>query len=329
LSDFQIGILCAVNTGVCWALLAIVLKYALHFASTGTVAWVRMVFATGLLLLYYIYRAIFVQKSFKHLRDLVWPIPYRLIVAGLFLTFNYYGYMKGLELTTASNGQVMTQVGPLTLILLGVFYFKEHLRWQQLMGVVIAVLGFLLFNWDQLALTFEHSATYTAGTIWILLAGFSWATFAALQKIQLRKRFKPQEINMIIYFISMVALMPCATISELRPLSLWQWLVLASLGLNTVMAYGTFAEAIQRIPASMVSLITSLNPLLTLLLVWLISYFGFTFITPEPVHWRGYLGAVLVASGVAVAVSARRQKLADLSTDTALSPMTARPDILK
>ncbi len=307
MSVFQVGIFYAITTGLCWAVLAIGLKYALHFASTSTIIWFRLFTATVGLVGYYVYRSLVREKSLRQLKKLFWPPPLKLVLAGLFISCNYFGYMHGLELTSASNAQIMIQVGPLSLLLVGVFYFREKLCWQQAAGIALAICGFALFNWDQVLVALEKSDVYIAGNIWIFFAAITWVVFATLQKMQIAKAdWTPQETNAVIYFVSMIALTPNAHFNELRPLNFWQWLLMISLGVNTIVAYGAFAEALQRVPASMVSLIISINPLITLALIALIGYFGLTFISPEPIMWRGYLGASFVASGVAIAVSMRK-----------------------
>ncbi len=306
MSSFHLGIIYAITTGLCWSVLAIGLKYALHFASAGTIVWVRLVVAASYLFLYYVYQSYKKHRSLKLLLKLFWPPPLKLVLGGLLLAFNYYGYMHGLALTSASNAQIMIQIGPLTLLLISVFYFRERVRAPQAIGIGLAVVGFALFNWDQVIVAIGHNDAYIAGNIWIFFAALTWAGYVTLQKIHLLKGgWTPQETNAVIYMTSMFALAPTATMTELAPLSLWQWLILVSLGVNTVIAYGAFAEALQLIPASIVSLIISLNPLVTIALVYLISFFGLTFISPEPIMWRGYCGAGLVAFGVALAVSMR------------------------
>jgi drug/metabolite transporter (DMT)-like permease len=305
MSAHSLGLFYAAFTGLCWAVLAIGLKYALHFSSSGTIAWVRMIVAFFILFFYY---ALKNPRALK--RALLHP-PKKLLLAGVFLACNYYGYMRGIDLTNASNAQIMIQTGPLTLILVGVFYFKEHLKSYQWLGVLSAICGFIFFNWDQVLIAFEHSDKYIAGNIWLLFAGVTWATFAAIQKFVLindvDKNWPPQLINLLIYAVCSVVLVPMANFQEFSPLTTWQWFVLFLLGANTLLAYGAFGEAMRLIPASHVSLIITLNPLFTILFVTLLTHYGFDFIAPEPIEWRGILGAFLVVFGVGLAVYRRRR----------------------
>jgi drug/metabolite transporter (DMT)-like permease len=74
-------------------------------------------------------------------------------------------------------------------------------------------------------------------------------------------------------------------------------------GLNTLMAYGAFAEALEHWEASRVSAVLALTPLVTLVAVWAVSLLAPTLIAPERLTALSVLGAILVVAGsVAVAI---------------------------
>lgn len=293
------GLLMASTTALSWAALAIGLKLALSYSSPGTIVWFRMLVAfIGL-------TSIYLLRSPKQLR-ILWHPPILGIFAGVCLAANYFGYMKGVELTSASNTQIMIQTGPLTLILIGIFYFKEIPTRQQTIGFLVAATGFFFFYWDQILAAAENSEQFILGDLWIAMAALTWALFATFQKI-LSPNWTPQQINILIYTIATLALLPLSDTSEMATWSWPVWLLMLALGLNTIIAYGALGEALKRIPASQVSLIISLNPLLTLLLMAGLAFAEVTWIAPEPIDWRGYLGALLVVSGVALAVSRKRK----------------------
>lgn len=295
LSPRSVGILLAIATGLCWAVLALGLKYALEFASTGTIVWFRLAFA--FFLLFFIH-GIFEPKK---LAILTKPPPWG-IVAGLCIAINYFAYLHGLELTSAANAQIMIQGGPLLLAVLGIFYFGEKPGWIQGLGILIATCGFGFFYWDQLKLAIEFKKDFLRGELWILLACVTWAWFGALQKI-LFKKYSPQQLNMLFYGLATLLLLPLADLSEFLHFSLWQWTILIFLSLNTLIAYGAFSEALKRIPASHVSLIISVNPLLTLVLVEFLSGFSLQWMRGEAVSVIGYAGAILVVTGVMLTVA--------------------------
>lgn len=305
------GLALAAFTGVCWALLAIGLKYALQFCSSGSIVWVRMVWAAGIL------AAFFFFKDRKTFFSIFRRAPLMAIAAGAFLAANYFTYMKGLEMTSASNAQIMIQLGPIAFLLIGVFIFEEVLGLIQWSGVAIALIGFGLFNWDQLLVSIAQAQTalagsagskYLLGNLWLLIGAFTWAIFAAFQKRLIQKHsWKPQHLNLIIYTLSTFLLAPLVNFSDFSGLSLDQHFVLFLLGLNTLLAYGAFAEANRLAPASYVSLIISCNPLLTIAILKIMENLGSNFVKPEPILWRGYLGAALVVAGVSVAVSFKKK----------------------
>lgn len=292
------GYLWAALTGFCWAILAIVLKHTSGFMSTGTIVFVRMFIASLILVLYFLWAS---PNSFKKIFK---APPLLCFIGALLLAFNYYGYMKGVEMTTASNAQIMIQSGPLMLLFAGVFYFREKLRPLQWLGVLGAILGFTLFFMDQSRFSLADINKYGTGNLWVITGAATWAMFAVFQKVLLKKGWLPSELNLITYFVCALVLIGPADLSELHNTGLKEIFVLIFLGVNTVVAYGGFSMAMSLAPASHVSLIITCNPLLTILLVQLMGFYGLDIIPPEPLGWRGVMGALLVVSGVGLAVGA-------------------------
>lgn len=286
----------AIVTAVSWAVLAIGLKFGLHFASSGTIVWFRMLVPFVFLLCFYALR------DAPKLSILARP-PLTAVLAGLCLAINYFGYMKGVELTNASTAQIMIQLAPMSLVLIGIFYFKETPSRLQTIGFVSALSGFILFYLDQLDM--QPQTHFTDGNLWILFAAAGWAVFAAFQKILLQ-RYSAQQFNMLIYGICVVALAPVANFQEFSTWSFGIWVLMFALAFNTLIAYGALSEALRRIPASHVSIIITANPLLTITLIGVMSIFDIHWIAPEPIAWRGFLGAGLVVTGVALAVWKKR-----------------------
>lgn len=280
----------AITTALSWSILAIGLKYALNFATTGTIVWFRMAVAFLILLIF------FSLQQRKSLQIFKAP-PLLGVVAGLALSVNYWGYMKGIELTSASNAQVMIQIAPMSLVLIGIFYFKETPKPLQALGFLLACFGFSCFYWDQLQVSLNNRSDFLNGNLWILLAAMTWVVFASLQKVLISK-WSPQQLNILIYALSTLALLPLANLAEVFSWSWPEWLLMIALGVNTLIAYGALGEALKRIPASHVSIVISANPLVTLAIMAYLTFLEVQWIGPEYVHWQGYLGALLVVTGV-------------------------------
>jgi drug/metabolite transporter (DMT)-like permease len=101
--------------------------------------------------------------------------------------------------------------------------------------------------------------------------------------------------------------LPFSDFAPTQDLSQWQWLLLAFCGVNTLIAYGCFAEALAHLEASRVSAIIALTPLLTVLIVQLIPIEG---IVAEPLGALSLLGALMVVCGSVAAATAKGQTTA-------------------
>lgn len=295
MTERQKGLFFALITALSWAFLAIGLKYSLNYVDSETIVWIRMVVAAGVL-------GLFLLVTRPDQLKAILPPPLLGVIAGLMLAINYLGFMKGVELTSASNAQIMIQMGPLSLILIGLIYFKEVPSPKQKLGFVLALSGFSLFYWDQWTASQSAGISLGAGTLWLFVAAVTWAIFASFQKVLVQKT-PPQVLNFLIYFLSTFALFPTATPSRLIGQPPLAWILFIGLGLNTIVAYGCLAEALKRAPASQVSIIISANPLLTLVIIAIIQNAGWPIISGETVSSVGYIGALLVVSGVIFTVT--------------------------
>lgn len=285
-------------------MLAIALKYALNFASSETIAWIRMVTATlTLALVFSLQGRAKLREQFKILRHL----PLLGLIAGVCLASNYVGYMQGIHLTSASHAQIMIQIGPFSLALIGIFYFKEKPTRMQVIGFFSALIGFALFYWDQLGTSINNLNQFFLGNFWIVFAALTWATFATLQK-KLSVKWTPQQINLLIYLVSALSLTPFANLEEPPTWSFGIWALMIICGLNTVIAYGCLGEALKRIPASHISLVISANPLLTLVFIFILTELQVSWLKPEPVQLTGYFGAILVVIGLILTIYKRATK---------------------
>lgn len=291
------GLLFASCTALCWAVLALLLKHALEFADSASIVAYRMIIAfIGLLIYFSLFKRDEIKKIFK-------SFPLLALLPGAFLAFNYFGFMKGVELTGAGNAQVMIQIGPSLLLLAGVFIFKELFSLNQFLGVLVTALGFSLFYYDQRG--FDVSSTLSLGNYWIIAAALAWAIYASLQK-KLSAKWNPQSLNLIIYGLCAFLLSFNADFSASENYNFNQWSLLFLLGINTIVAYGCFAEALKYAPASQVSLIITLNPLGTLAILSAGSYFSIPWIPKESFSIYGFFGALFVVSGIAWTISRKK-----------------------
>ncbi len=302
LTDRQKGLAFASISALLWAVLPLFLKYSLNFAKSGTIVWVRMVLA-------FTFTLLFLSFKFKpsEISEFVKSKSFFLSgAAGLFLALNYFGYMQGLDYSSASFAQILIQSGPLMLATIGVFYFKEKLSALQISGLILALIGFSLFYLDQ---SQSYQATsFKLAIIWLFIGGFTWALYASFQK-QLTQTIHPQFMNLAVFFIASMALLAMADFSDFKNLNLQQFLIYLFLGFNTFAAYGALAEALKRAPAAQVSLIIALNPLLTILIIQVTHKLNLLPIPPEPISAIGIAGVTCVVLGVILTVKKKKARV--------------------
>lgn len=288
------GVLFAAITALVWGFLPIKLKVALSFADSFTIVWFRFFIAFLFLFIFYLLKD---RESIK----ILFKPPILALIAALGLAFNYFGYLYGIELTTPGTAQIIIVSGPMTLALVGFLFFGEKLNRIQALGFLIFLLGFSLFYKDKLSQLTDPSS-FNMGALWVLAAGLSWALYAALQK-KLVGKYKPSQLNLIFYGLSSILYLPLVNFHQISTFNFNQWGLMILLGLNTLIAYGCIGEALKRIPVNQVGVIVTLNPLLALLTIGILTNLGATFIDPENLTSLGISGAVLFIIGAILVIS--------------------------
>jgi drug/metabolite transporter (DMT)-like permease len=295
-SDNRKGLLYAVITASLWGFMAIVLKVVTYELSPVTVVWFRFFFAFVVLGLWTL---IFRRSDFTIFRR---P-PLMLFLAGLFLGMNYTGFISGIQHVSPSSSQVFIQIAPVSFALSGIIIFREQVNWKHIVGFILVLSGIGLFYSEQIRELAGSGEHFTRGMLLVLGGGLSWAVFATLQK-SLVKRYRPNQLNLFIYGFCALALLPLVRFSNLRDMPEAKWFLLIYLGLNTVLAYGSLALAIKFTEATRVSVIITLNPIITFVSMAILTRMEVGWIEPETFSIRSFLGALTVLGGAIMVISA-------------------------
>lgn len=285
-----LGFSLALLTALLWGLLPIALKWLLNSMSAATITWIRFVAAAVLVGL-----VLVVRKQIPSLRGLSKKAKVLIMVAISGLLLNYILYLKGLFLLTAETAQVVIQLAPFLMMLGAVYLFKERLLLWQKIGAWSLVCGLLLFFNDRLALLLTQLGSEAVGVLLVIVAAIAWACYALAQK-QLLMTFNSQQIMWLIYVAGALCFMPAAELSPVFELSALQWGLVVFCCLNTIVAYGAFAEALQHWQAANVSAVLAITPLLTIGFAQLLAYFYPQF-PGESLNLWAWIGALLVVLG--------------------------------
>jgi drug/metabolite transporter (DMT)-like permease len=299
-SDNRKGALYAMLTASLWGFMAIILKVITYELSPVTVVWFRFAIAFAVLAAWTL---IFRRSDFSIFKR---P-PLLLFLAALFLAGNYTGFISGIKYVSPSSSQVFIQIAPVSFALSGIVIFREHVNWKHIVGFILVLCGIGLFYSEQLRDLAAGAEHFTRGMMLVLAGGLSWAAFATAQKALL-KTIGPNKLNLFIYGACALALAPLVKYSHLAGMPAVNWYILIYLGLNTVLAYGSLAMAIKLTEATRVSVIITLNPIITFVTMAILSQLNVSWIEPEAFSVLSIFGALSVLAGAIVVISAGWRK---------------------
>ncbi len=301
---WQLGLLLSLITALLWGMLPIALKGLLQTMDATSITWYRFVVAL-------VVTAVFLIKSRK-LPNLKWLKQKKRL--GLFavvifgLCGNYILYLMGLSFVTPSAAQVMIQLAPLLLLVGGLVIFGERFNIFQWTGLFLFLVGLALFFNHRFEAIFGGDSAYGFGLFLIVLAAVLWAAYALAQK-QLLMHYSSQQIMFIVYFLGSLMFLPGSSVGIVIELSGLQWALLIFCCLNTLVAYGSFAEALAHWEASRVSAVLAITPLMTMLFATITSYFFPGYLAVEDFNWLSILGGFILVVGATTAALARSKKV--------------------
>lgn len=291
----------ATCTMLLWGMLPLALEALLRWLDPATLIAFRFaVSAAGVFVL------LALRGALPPLRRLGRADRGLLLVATLFLGLNYLGYLVGLDWTDAASAQVMIQLAPLLLALGGITVFRESFERLQWLGFFVLLGGLALFFLSQLRALVADADRYVAGAGMIGFAAVTWAIYGLAQK-QLLVRLSSQQIMLCIFAGCALLFAGASSPSQLATLDAAGWGLLAFASLNTLVAYGAFAAALEHWEASRVSAVLALTPLATLAFGALAGAIWPGAVPIASLSPRALAGAGLVVAGsMGVALGARR-----------------------
>jgi Predicted permeases len=298
---WRLGLALSLTCTFVWGILPIALAVTLQELDIYTITWFRFFMAFGLLAAY-----LAARKEFPDLQKLRSASLGLLAIATIFLGLNYLFFLQGLVLTSPTISEVVIQLAPVLMSLGGLAIFKERYTLHQWGGLGVLALGFALFVHGQLEIVVTAQATFLLGNICLVLGAITWAIYALAQK-QLLQKLPSSAIMLVIYGGCALLFSPLAKPQPLLSLSPLHLGMLLFCGLNTLIAYGAFAEALDHWEASRVSAVIALTPIVTFVSMWAVSLLTPTLIAPENVTPLGLWGAVLVVAGSMVIALAKKQ----------------------
>jgi drug/metabolite transporter (DMT)-like permease len=289
---WRLGLILVITTAIFWGLLPIALKELMTYAKPLTITWFRFLIAACLLGCFLGFRT--GLPSPAKLKQL--PVLGLAVVVVVGLLGNYAFYMLGLSFITPESAQIMIQSSSILLLLGGLIVFKERFSFRQWLGFITFCLGILLFFNQRLHSFWQGAGAYGIGVLLIFFAGVLWAAYALAQK-QLLSHYTSFEIMFAVYLSGTLVFLPIAELDMVVHLDGKGWLLLLFCSVNTLIAYGAFAESLAHLEATRVSAILASTPLLTLLFMNVLAALLPGSVQLEPLNILALGGALLVVLG--------------------------------
>jgi len=215
-------------------------------------------------------------------------------VAGLSL--NYILFLIGLGKTSPNNAQVLTQLAPVMMGLASLIIFKEKYNYQQWGGVAILICGLILFSHEQVRSLVTTFDSYMWGNVLLVIGSIVWAFYGLAQK-QLLLNLPSASVLLCLYLSAATLFTPMAHPERLLTLSGSHLAALIFCAFNTLIAYGAFAAALEHWEASQVSVVLTLAPIVTLAASTILPSFVPQLLSPSPLSFLGWIGAIAVVVG--------------------------------
>lgn len=285
-----LGFIFAFTAACMWGSLPIALQQVLKTVDAQTIVWFRFaVAAVGLFLILKVTRKL-PNLTALYLRH------WLLILLGVVgLSANFFLYNVALKYIPPTTSQIFSPLTSFGMLLAGVWLFKEQFAKHQKIGLLLLIFGLFLFFNERLG-DFLNFNLYVLGILSCITASFVWVGYGIAQKL-MSNRLTAQQVLLPIYIGCSIIFMPVANVSQVLNLNSMQVLCLVYCCLNTLIAYGAYAEALNHWDVTKVSAIVTQIPILTLIFSEILFLIAPEYMMLEKLNWLSYLGALFVVSG--------------------------------
>jgi drug/metabolite transporter (DMT)-like permease len=288
---WKFGLSLAVITALSWGLLPVALTIVLATVDAYTITAFR--FLTAALGLGAILAALGKLPKISVISGQGWLV---LLIALGGLLGNFVLYLVALTYASPTVNQVVTQLSPILLMLGGIVVFHERFSMRQWIGFALLLIGLPLFFNRRLPALLHLNEGLGYGVMLLIVASIVWSVYGLAQKFMLR-RMQGQQVLVLLYVGATLVLMPFthpASILKMNALQAW---LLAFACVNTVVAYGAFAEALRHWEASRVGATLTLTPLFTMATMWILGHTAPGLVKPEGLNALSVAGALIVVGG--------------------------------
>lgn len=258
------GIIYVLAAVLLWSVIPLLIKQIVPPFDPRWVAMLRLVLGTGFLAVVERLLAARSRESGRprwRRRELA-----LLVVAGAGIGGDYLLYTAGIARTTASAGNLIVQIEIIALSIWGLLVLKESVSAVKLGGMALCFSGVFLVGWNGQSLSALAQSQYFAGNLLVFGGGLCWSVYALTQKMLLDTRGAGETVVpiMAIGAVMAGAVAVFGPPAARAPTGL-QWGYLLALGcFCTGLSYLLMVRGLQRLEASHLALLATLNPIFTM-----------------------------------------------------------------
>lgn len=298
-----LGCALALFATMAWGTLPLAVQHVLTRMDAATLVWFRFTAAAlGLLLILGLGGRLPPRRAFHR------SLGKWLLLGTCGLAGNFFLFSSSLHYIPPTTLQILWQLAPFTMMLCGVLIFKEPFGRHQKIGLILLFVGLAAFFNDRIG-DILQGGRYAFGVLLGAGAACVWVLYGISQK-RLLSAFTSQQILLLIYTGCALVLLPAAAPVQLARLdSAWVLGCFVYCCLNTLAAYGAYAESLKHWDAAKVSVITTLLPVFTLSFSWL-AYWWLPDLFEQPqMNALSYAGAAVVVCGTVISSAGHRLPL--------------------
>ena len=178
----------------------------------------------------------------------------------------------GLHYISSGLGAIIGAIFPLWLVIIGLFTAGNRMPAKAILGMVLGFGGICIIFYEHL-----HDfliADFRLGILLSLIATWSWA-FGTLYTKKIAANFNPYFSLGLQMVISGISLIVFTTATDLSiPFTAIPWQSWAAIGylilFGSIVSFIAYLYALQRLPTEQVSVYAYVNPIVAVLLGWLI-----------------------------------------------------------
>lgn len=298
---WKLGLTLSLVASLLWGTLPIALKVLLANVNPKTIVFYRL-FVVSLILSVLLYR----KREWAKLKQPRISVFTLFAIATVGLTGNNLVFLLGLEYISPSASQVVIQLAPMFLLIGAVLLLKEPFSRSQWLGFTVLLLGLTLFFSHRLGELATYRNEYTVGVMLVIVAAILWAAFGLSQKLLLSS-YSPTVILWVISTIGGLGILVTDNPLQINQLDGIQLLLLFYCGLNTLLSYSSFGEALLHWETSKVSAVIAITPLITVGLMAVGAGLFPSYIEPENLTFPSITGAALVVLGSILTAMGQRR----------------------